>query len=156
MKINIFLGVAAAALILTGCASMGGGAPGIESLASGQHSNMKDQQYTDVHSQADFDALWTKTFANQSSVPTKPQVDFSKDMVLAAFIGQQKHGGYLIRFTDVDASGATVNVTVEVTVPGTNCRYTESQTEPFLFASAPATTKQVNFNVTQRNAPKCG
>lgn len=157
MKTSILAGgFVAAALVLSGCASLGGNAKGVESLASGNHSNMNDQQYLDVHNQADFTALWTKTFANQSAAPAMPQVDFTKDMVLAAFLGQQKHGGYIVRIPKIDTSGATANVTVEVTVPGTNCRFLQSQTEPYLFVAAPATTKQVNFNVTQSNAPPCG
>lgn len=154
MKTLVFS--ATVALLLGGCASMGGGASGVEILASGNHSDMQDQQYVDIHKQADFDVLWQKTFANLSSVPSKPAVDFSKNMVLAAFIGTQNHGGYLIRIVNIDASGATVQVTAEVTIPGTNCRYTQSKTEPFLFVTAPATNKPVNFNLTQRNAPACG
>ncbi|MGA9852922.1 MAG: hypothetical protein WBR15_08340 [Gammaproteobacteria bacterium] len=149
--------VATLVLLLAGCASMDGSSSGgVEVLSSGNYSNMKDQQYKDIHNQADFDALWQQAFANQSGAPSKPSVDFSKDMILAAFLGDQKHGGYIIRFTDYDASGATVNVTIEVTVPGTNCRYPGRAADPFLFALAPATTKQVNFNVSQRNAPACG
>ncbi|MGB9428522.1 MAG: protease complex subunit PrcB family protein [Gammaproteobacteria bacterium] len=159
MKSNFVKTLTAAAtlmLLLAGCASMGGSSSGTEMLSTGNHSNMKDEQYKDVHNQADFDALWQQAFANQSSAPSKPAVDFSNNMVLTMFLGEQKHGGYIIRFTNFDASGATVNVTVEVTIPGTNCRFPSGTSEPYAFASAPATTKQVNFNVTQRNAPACG
>lgn len=151
------IGAATLGLLLAGCASMGGGGGnGIVSLSSGNYSNLKDQQYKDIHSQADLDALWQQAFGGLSGTPDKPTVDFSKNMVLAAFLGEQKHGGYIVRFTDLDASGPTVNVTVEVTIPGTNCRYPERPAQPFMFATAPATTKQVNFTVTQRNAPACG
>lgn len=143
------------ALLLVGCASIGGG-NGITPMSMGNYSNIKDEQYKDVHNQADFDALWQQAFANLSGAPDKPTVDFSKNMVLAMFLGAQKHGGYIVRFTNFDDSGPTVNVTVEVTVPGTNCRYPNRASDPYAFALAPATTKQVNFTVTQRNAPACG
>jgi len=122
--LKILPGAAVLAMLLAGCASMGGGgAAGVEVLASGNYSNMKDQQYKDIHNQADFDALWQRAFGGLSGAPSKPTVDFTKNMVLAAFLGQQKHGGYVVRIAKLDDSGPTVNVTVEVTIPGTNCRY---------------------------------
>ncbi len=145
---------AALALTLSGCASMGGVA-GVNVLDTGNHSSMKNQQYVDVHNQADFAALWTKTFKGFPA-PTMPQVDFSKDMVVGAFLGEQNHGGYLIRIKKIDSSGTTTNVTVEVTIPGTNCRYPNAFSQPYMFATIPASSKPVNFNVTQRNAPPCG
>lgn len=150
------IGAATLVLLLAGCASLSGSAGGVEVLSSGNYSNIKDQQYKDIHNQADFDALWKQAFGGLSGAPSEPTVDFTKNMILAGFIGEQKHGGYVLRFTQYDDSGPTVNVTVEVTIPGTNCRYPQREAQPFLIAAAPATTKQVNFNVTQRNAPACG
>lgn len=150
------IGAATLALLLAGCASMSsGGGSGIESLSMGNYSNIKDEQYKDVHNQADLDALWKQAFSGMSGAPDKPTVDFSKNMVLAMFLGDQKHGGYLVRFTNFSVTGDTANVTVEVTVPGANCRYPNRASDPYAFALAPA-AKQVNFNVTQRRAPDCG
>jgi len=147
---------AATALLMAGCASMGGGDSGANILATGSHSNMKDQQYSDIHNQADFDALWNKAFANQSSAPDKPVVDFSKDMVLAVFIGEQPTGGFRIRISKVDTSGADIEVTVVGIQPGQNCRHTQTSTEPFLIATIPASTKTVNFNAQAERSPACG
>ena len=150
------IGAATLVLLLAGCASMGGaGSNGLVPLGMGNYSNIKDEQYKDVHNQADLDALWKQAFGGMSGAPDKPMVDFSKNMVLAMFLGDQKHGGYLVRFTDFSVTGDTASVTVEITIPGMNCRYSNRASDPFAFALAPA-AKQVNFNVTQRNAPPCG
>ncbi|MDE2090905.1 MAG: protease complex subunit PrcB family protein [Gammaproteobacteria bacterium] len=149
----------ATALLMAGCATMGGGATGVDVLASGNHSNMKDQQYSDIHNQADLDALWKKAFAGQSSAPDEPKVDFNKNMVLAAFIGEQNTGGYNILFSSIDASGASVNVTVLITQPGQNCLRSQAaqrQSEAYLIATAPASAKPVNFNPSPQRAPGCG
>ena len=143
-------------LLLAGCASTSSDNSGIVVLASGSHSNMKDQQYMDIHNQADFDAMWQKAFVNQSGAPAKPVVDFSKDMVLAVFIGDQPTGGYTIRLNNTDASGDNVDVTVLVTQPGQNCRHPESSSDAFLIAAIPASTKSVNFNPQAARAPACG
>ena len=150
------IGAVTLALLLAGCASMGGGGSnGIVPLNMGNYSNIKDEQYKDVHNQADLDTLWQQAFSGMSGAPDKPTVDFSKNMVLAMFLGDQKHGGYLVRFTDFSVTGDSANVTVEVIIPGANCRYSNRASDPFAFALAPA-AKQVNFNVTQRRAPDCG
>lgn len=154
--LKTLVGATAFTLLLAGCASMGGGSGnGIVPLNMGNYSNIKDEQYQDVHNQADLDKLWQQAFANLSGAPDKPTVDFSKNMVLAMFLGDQKHGGYLVRFTDFSLTGTTANITVEVTSPGRNCRYPNRSSDPFAFALAPAAT-QVNFNVVNRQAPDCG
>jgi len=147
---------ASAALLIAGCASMGGGNSGAEILASGNHSNIKNQTYQDIHNQADFDAMWKKAFTNQSGAPDKPTVDFSKDMVLAVFIGDQPTGGFRIRFSKIDSSGATIEAAVVVTQPGQNCRHPQSSSDAFLIATIPASTKSVNFNPQSERAPSCG
>lgn len=153
--IKTSIAAAALGLVLMGCASMGGSG-GTDVLASGNHSNIKHQQYTALHNQAAFDALWQKAFANLPAAPNKPVIDFSKQMVIASFIGQQSHGGYLVRIGHVDDSGPKLNVTVMVTIPGTNCRYPESPSDAYQFNALPATTKPVRFHIRQQNAPGCG
>ncbi|MGA9854825.1 MAG: protease complex subunit PrcB family protein [Gammaproteobacteria bacterium] len=148
---------AVTALLMVGCASMGGGDSGANILATGSHSNIKDQMYQDIHNQADFDAMWSKAFANQSGAPDKPVVDFSKDMVLAIFIGEQPTGGFRIRISKVDTSGADIEVTFDGIQPGQNCPHVQvSKSEPFLIATIPASTKSVNFNPQSERAPACG
>lgn len=147
---------AVAGLVLAGCASMGGGPGGVTVLTSGNHSNIKDQTYKDIHSQADFDKFWNEAFGGMGMAPDKPSVDFSKDMVIASFIGEQSHGGYVIRITKVENTGSQINVTVMVTIPGANCHYPRNSTEQFQIATMPASTEPVNFNLQQQNAPACG
>jgi PrcB C-terminal len=147
---------AAAALVIAGCASMGGGDSGVDILASGNHSNMKDQQYVAFTNQADFDSMWQKAFAGQSGAPDKPVVDFSKNMVLAIFIGEQPTGGFRIRISKVDTSGADIQVTFYGIQPGQNCRHPQTSTEPFLIATIPTSTKSVDFNPQSERAPACG
>lgn len=144
-------------LMLAGCASLGGGGPaGVTVLTSGNHSNIKDQTYKDIHTQADFDKFWDQAFGGMGMAPDKPTVDFSKDMVIASFIGEQTHGGFVIRITKVENTGSEIDVTVTVTIPGANCRYPRNSTEQFQFATLPASTEPVNFNLAQQNAPACG
>ncbi len=147
---------AATALLMAGCAGMSGGDSGANILATGSHSNIKDQIYQDIHNQADFDAMWNKAFAGQSGAPDKPVVDFSKDMVLAVFIGEQPSGGFRIRIGKIDASGPTIEVTIVGIQPGQNCRHPQTSSEPFLIATFPSSTKTVNFSPQSERAAQCG
>ncbi|MDE2234439.1 MAG: protease complex subunit PrcB family protein [Gammaproteobacteria bacterium] len=147
----------AATLLVAGCASMGGGNSGATVVASGDHSLIKDQEYKDIHTQADFDALWDKAFKGMSGAPDKPQVDFSKQMVLAAFIGDQNTGGYTIRFTKIDSTGPTIDVSILVTQPGQNCRVPQRLSDTYLIVAIPASSKPVNINNPQsERMPACG
>ncbi len=146
-----------AALLMAGCASMGGGNSGAQVLVNGNHSKIKDQVYKDIHNQADFDALWKQAFEGMSGAPDKPVVDFSKQMVLVAFIGDQPTGGYRIRFTKIDSTGPTINVSILVSQPGQNCRVPQRASDAFLIVAIPASSKPVNINTpdTER-MPACG
>src|SRR5579862_1950462 len=138
-----FVIVAVLAAGIAGCASGGGSASsGVETLASGNHSSVTDQDYKDFHNQADLDAYLAKAFAKQAS-PPKLDVDWTKQMVLTAFIGQQKQTGYRIRFTSVDESGDTVSVHVRVIIP-CHQKAIPDPSEPYMIVAAPATTKPVN------------
>lgn len=146
-----------ATLLIAGCASMGGSSSGAQVLTYGNHSKLKNQTYTDIHNQADFDALWKKAFEGMSGAPDKPVVDFSKQMVLAAFIGDQSSSGYTIRFTKIDSTGPTINVTILVSQPGQNCPVRQRVTDAYKIVAIPASTKPVNFNTPQtERMPPCG
>ena len=100
--------------------------------------------------------MWNKAFAGQSGAPDKPVVDFSKDMVLAIFIGEQPTGGFRIRINKIDTSGADIEVTLVGIQPGQNCRHPQTSSEPFLIATFPASTKTVNFTPQSERAAQCG
>ena len=158
---NVFALSAALILGLAGCASggggggdSGGGASGdIQVLATGSHSSITDLDFKDIHNAADLDAYLAKAFAKQSA-PPKLEVDWTKQMVLAAFIGEKKNTGIRIRFLSVDESGDTVQVHTKVIIPCYEHSRPEAN-EPFTIVAVPATTKPVNFNEPEQENQKC-
>ena len=119
-------------------------------LAKGLHSGVKRQEYYDLHKASDFAVWWHRAYATRSYKPTLPDVDFSKDMVIAVFMGEKTHGGYSIAVTNVQVAADNYDVEITVTVPGPGCRTTQALTQPFEFVAVPDSDgKFVNWKVRQ-------
>ena len=160
MKIA-FVSSMALVLGLAGCASGGGSGGGggggsssdIQVLAAGNHSSLTDPDFKDIHSAADMDAYLAKAFQKQGT-PPKFDVDWTKQMVLTAFIGKEKNTGFRIRFLSVDESGDTVSVHIRITIP-CHQKAIPEDSEPYMLVAVPATTKPVNINDPEQENQKC-
>lgn len=158
---RIFVLTAALAAVLAGC---GGAATtesdnGVAILAMGPHSAVKKQSAEDIHDQAAFKELWDKTYADDSHPPAMPTVDFTKNAVVAYYLGEMKHGGFQIRIDKAQldpATPGTYDVDFQVTVPGQSCHnMTNDITHPYLIATVPSGSATISFDVQQRALPPC-
>ncbi|HEX7965662.1 MAG TPA: protease complex subunit PrcB family protein [Gammaproteobacteria bacterium] len=152
--------VAALAAGLVGCASGGGTeVNGATILQTGPHSAVKDQGTREVHDQAALDALWKETYATASSPPEMPTVDFTKQTVVAYFLGEMKHGGFKLSISRAEPSPSVPNsfdVDVTVIKPGDNCHNTTQDiTHPYLIAVVPVAGQQITFDTQSRQMPPC-
>lgn len=138
---RLSIAVAALAAILVSSVAISGS--DIDVLLKGNHSALKFPATKDFHNQADLDAFMATAF-DKGKAPSMPQVDWSKQMVLALFIGYQKYTGYQLRFTSVDDSGDSVQVKTRVSIPCSMHARQDDQ-EPFLIVAVPASTKPVTF-----------
>lgn len=158
---RIFVIIAVLAAGLVGCASGGGGGGGSDNgytvLEAGSHGAIKEQKSVDIHDQAAFKDLWDKTFAN-GTVPKMPDIDFTKQTVVAYYLGEMKTGGYVIRVDSVEPSkvvAGNYDVDFLVITPGANCKRTTMEiTHPFLIAVVPVTAP-ITFDMKQRDTPAC-
>ena len=154
---KVLITLAALAVGLVGCGSMGGaggGGDGIVVLATGSHSAITELELKDFHDAASLKAYWDKAFPAGTSGPDMPQVDWSKQMVLTAFIGAQKHTKYQMRVLSVDASGDNVYVSTKIIIP-CGLHSQEADQQPFTVVAAPATAKPVMFNQPAQENQKC-
>jgi hypothetical protein len=153
---SFLIGLAVMAAALAGGSAIGDDVEGMTVLQQGNHSDIKEQTFKDIHNQADLAALWAQMYAKLSSPPAVPQVDWTKQMVIAFFMGDQKHGGYRIRITKAAEDLGSFNVDVTVTIPGQNCNFPHDDSQPYIVVALPASTAQVNPNIVQKNMPPCG
>ena len=124
-------------------------------LASSQNSAIKDQSAKDIHDQDAFKKMWDEMYAGKTEPPL-PTVDFTKNTVVAYFLGEMKHGGFVLRVDRAAPVKDGYDVDFLVIAPGDSCHNeTQDTTHAFLVATVP-TTQPVTFDVKNRKSPACG
>ena len=76
------------------------------------------------------DANTWAQFWSELGVGDRPDVDFTRNVVVAAAAGQRPTGGYEIAVARITHSDADLTVEVVETTPGPNCMTTASLTQP--------------------------
>lgn len=125
----------------------------VDVLAKGEHSKIKYGTYQDIHNQADFDKFMATAF-EKSDAPSIPTIDWTKQMVIMAFIGYQKHTGYIVKVTKATESDSGIQVHVKVVIPCQE-RSHDGDRYPFTIVTIPASTKTVNFDPPEQDDLKC-
>ena len=108
-----------------------------------------------VRDPAAWSELWQNIHAPMTPAPPLPVVDFSREMIIAAGLGNRLSGGYdvLLARAAEDASGLQIEV-IE-TSPGPGCATTQALTQPVDLARTPRRDGPVRF-VTTRRVNHCG
>ena len=157
---DVLAGIAIMAAAVAGCASDGaasGHTHGMLVLLQGSHSGVVEQAHHDIHDQAGLQALWARVYAKDSSAPALPQIDWSKQMVLAYFMGEQNHGGYRVSISKAEEGRGVYSVQATLSVPGHACHVTKDITQPYVIVVVPASTAPVSWEESvQENLPPCG
>jgi hypothetical protein len=155
---HILLSIAVmAAALVGGGAARADVPPGLVILEQGAHSDVADEAYKDVHNDADLKALWAQVYGKSASPPSIPQIDWTKQMVLAYFMGEQKHTGYRIAFTEAQEDLGVFKAQVTVTIPGMNCHANPDKVRPYIIVAVPISAAPISFDdPLQKNGPPCG
>jgi hypothetical protein len=91
-------------------------------------------------------AAWATLWERGSPVPALPAVDFGREYVVVAAMGQRLSGGYAIHVTDVATPSADAAVvTVVESSPGPACAVAGALSEPAALAILPGSPSQVTF-----------
>jgi hypothetical protein len=77
-----------------------------------------------------------------------PQVDFTSEMVVGAWVGTRATGGYQATITGISVSGGTITVSVREDQPGSNCGVTSAITQPFHLVRTTSTQGSALQNLT--------
>ncbi len=139
------------AVLLSACAGvLPGGEQPVRELASGSYSQQAEPRFEFVTTQAEWAPLWDRT----SRGPI-PEVDFSRESVLAVFMGQRPTGGHAIRVEQVVREGQRLTVEVLLQAPGPDCMTTQALTQPYHLVAVPAGATRAEF-VTRDVTVRCG
>lgn len=74
-----------------------------------------------------------------------PRIDFTKERIVALFLGQKNSGGYSIKVKDVVEKGGKIYVSVQETAPKAGENATMAMTNPYTIVKINS-TKEIVFN----------
>jgi hypothetical protein len=104
-----------------------------ETIDIGDQSGVAGErpQVFKLDTQAGWEELWSRHQANVSPAPGVPDVDFSREMVIAAVDQTDPSGGYRFEITGIEEVEGRLLVRVSKQSPGPDCIVTAVITQPF-------------------------
>lgn len=98
-----------------------------------------------VRSEGEWREAWARIHQTRTPQPPLPAVDFARETVLLAALGERTSGGHGIVVDSVYDTGTELHAVVRRSSPGAGCVVTGALTQPVDAVRAPATGKPVKF-----------
>ncbi len=156
MKATVIL-MAGLMMILTACANSNTGGngmePEIETLSRGSMGGFATAERGEeiIRSNDEFRALWQRMHNDiQQEDAGLPEVDFSRNVVVAVMMGEMPSSGYTIRVTGIEQHDDHVKLSVMRTEPGPTCMNLTVITTPHHIVKIPNYEKEIRFDYTTR------
>jgi hypothetical protein len=125
----------------------GFGGPEIVTLAQGQMSKVQAPETIVVRAETDWSELW-RTHVGDGA---RPDVDFSRRIVVGVFAGSRPTAGYRIAIAGTSKDGDTLVVEYVEHRPAPDMMVAQVQTSPFHLAAVPAHPGPVRFRALERD-----
>lgn len=90
-----------------------------------------DSDFRLLDGPGDLAATWATAHAASLEPPAVPRVDFSRESVLALFLGQKPTGGYGIEVTGLANEGGEIYADVKITEPAEGSMASQALTSPW-------------------------
>lgn len=126
------------------CAALNVTVP-FSTLARGLASGVREPTQVVIRSRDDWVALWGRHMRLQTAPPAAPAVDFSRDMVVALFMGERRTGGHEIEVMRIERGDAGLAVHYRSKGPAPGDMASQALTQPFHFITLPRDTGPVVF-----------
>jgi len=111
----------------------------------GTQSGVTEAGQRVVRTQAEWEQLWGRMTSNQVPSPPAPRVDWTKEMVVALFMGERPTGGFHTAIKSVTTSAKEVTVTYEESAPAPDAITIQALTQPYAVAVIPRSSLPVRF-----------
>ncbi len=108
-----------------------------------------------IRDAAEWGRYWAGIVDQISPTPPVPAVDFARQFVVAASMGQRSSGGYTIDVTAVYQRGGAVHVVVKSVSPGSSCGAAMVMTAPVVAVAIDRVDGEVRFIETSETTD-CG
>jgi PrcB C-terminal len=143
-------------VLLAACGGMAGGGGGGQPLAgdpvvatplpvtglAAWNTALLRRERLVVRSRAEWEALWARL---QARLDPAPAVDFAREMLLVAALGERPSGGYRVSIPAVAQDGALLRAEVLEIRPGRGCMTTMAVTTPVAVVRVPRSEAPVEF-----------
>jgi hypothetical protein len=111
-------------------------------VAKGDQSNVDDARQVLVRTEAE----WTKLWNQHSPDRPRPAVDFSKEMVVAVFMGSRPNAGFSTTITEATVANGALLVRYKETAPAAGAVSAQILTFPYhVVAISKAAVTDVKF-----------
>jgi len=107
----------------------------IRTIAKGAISGIQEPTQELIKDQAAWEKTWTRHATRV--LEKRPEVDFSKEMVILVALGRKNTGGYTIEVTKVEPVGDKLQITVRRKSPTPGAMTVQMVTAPFQMVAVP-------------------
>jgi hypothetical protein len=118
----------------------------MRTIDKGDHSNMDDAAQLFAKNDREWQQLWQKHTPDRP----RPKVDFSKEMVVAVFLGSRPTAGYVLEVVSATQDNGTLVVKYRESAPSQRGTMTaQVLTSPYDIVAVPLFPGDVKFEKTQ-------
>jgi hypothetical protein len=147
ITMRIVLSLLVAACVFSGCGGGDATSDGTDipftTIASPCNSNVTASEGVVARSQGEFSAVWDRCYANTSSPPPPPVIDFDVQQVIGFFLGVRPDGCHSVSITRINQATDRLVVVYKERVAGTLC--TQALVYPAHLVMVPKSQLQVEF-----------
>lgn len=97
---------------LFGRGSLPNGPVDFTTILAGAHSTVEKYSVDLITNNDDWEETWLRTAGNIEPLPQRPSVDFRKEYIIAAFMGERPSSGFKIEFKKIEKKGKKLIVYV--------------------------------------------
>ena len=102
-----------------------------DTVSKGNRSAVREPLEAVARNQADWKALWQKHVPTEPNSAALPAIDFSREIVIAVFLGEKPTGGHDIEITRMERSDDRLLVSFIERRPPPGSLVTQAFTQPF-------------------------
>lgn len=127
-----------------------------EEIEQGYYCGIKARVNYVIDDLETWETLWTDIHNTSTGTPELPYVNFTSEVIIAAFLGEFATGGFVANITRIAVSGNGITVYIREQHPGDNCGLTMALTQPYNIVKASVESVQsVEFvyNLVIHNCP---
>ena len=102
-----------------------------ETIEKGFFSGITKQKNLTIRTQNEWNKLWDSHTSTRIPHPKIPVIDFTKNMVLAVFMGQRRTGGFAVEIKKIEKYRSELVVLFTETEPASKAAVTAVLTQPY-------------------------